>query len=121
MKKFFVISGLIGLCACATVNTTPNTVYLGNARYVKNISATDNGRDKNGLMRVQITGDALMDTELYYSVVWFDDDNMKINTILSNPVHASVRSGQPFFWNAVAPNKDATSYKVYVSNRVIEQ
>ena len=121
MKKLFLISGLIGLAACATVNTTPNTIYMGNAKYVKNISATDTGKTSNGLMRVQISGDALLDTELYYSVVWFDESNMRIDTTLSKPIHASVRSGQPFTWNAVAPNKNASSYKVYVSNRMIEQ
>lgn len=120
MKKLFVASALF-LGACVAQNMTPQNIHVQNGNYIKTIAAHDTVRESDGTMLVNITGETYEDTELFYRVVWFDKDGMKINSLLSKSVQARVRRDQPFHWSAVAPNKKATSYQVYVSDRVIEQ
>jgi uncharacterized protein YcfL len=126
MKKSVLgclIAGVLAACA-NTVNTDPDKIYineLADLGYIKNISVSDAQNTSNSLQRVTVTGETNKDVTLYYSVIWFDDNGMKINTTLSKPVKANVRKSQPFHWTAVAPSEKATSYKVYVASRAIEQ
>ena len=121
MKKILLFC-LLGACA-TTYNDNPDKIYVGGMEhpgYIKNISVKESSTT-NSLQRVTVTGETYEDTKLFYSVVWFDANDMKINSTLSKPVMAKVRKNQPFHWSAVAPSAKAVSYKVYVADRAIEQ
>ncbi len=116
---------MIGLCsvisACAVDNHNPDIIYLSDNNSLKEISVKDTMRNSDGFLKVSVVGETYSDTDLYYKVVWFDDEQMKINTLLSKSVKSPVRKNVPFYWTAVAPSKSAVSYKVYVADRFIEQ
>lgn len=122
MKKILLFC-LLGACA-ATVNENPDKIYvdgMAHPGYIKNISVKEASSKSSSLQRITVNGETYEDAKLFYSVVWFDADDMKINSSLSKPVMAKVRKNQPFHWSAVAPNAKAVSYKVYVADRAIEQ
>ena len=122
MKKLLIIPIIALLAACAPMNATPDKVHVQNGTYVSGISATDARRESDNFMIVTVTGETYEDTTLYWRVVWFDANGIEINSgALATPKWASVRRGQPFHWTAIAPNPRATSYKVYVSDRPINQ
>jgi len=121
MKKFvLVFAGLLG--ACAAQNYTPQNIIVENGNYIKYVSSNSTVRPGDGFMRVNVTGESYEDTELYYRVVWFDDSGMKIDAgVLDRPVQSRVRRNVPFDWTATAPSNAASSYKVYISKRPINQ
>lgn len=120
MKKIILCFGLL-LTACAANNMTPANIHVQNGNYLQHISATDTRRTSDDTLLVNITGQTYEDTDLYYKVKWFDANNMEIKSLLSKSVRAPVRRDVPFTWSAVAPNKKAHSYQIYISDRVIEQ
>jgi uncharacterized protein YcfL len=121
MKKF--ILGLVCILGgCAAQNYSPENIVVENGNYIKNISSVSSVRPKDGFMKVSVSGETYEDTELYYRVVWFDADGLKIDAgVLDRPVQSRVRRNIPFTWNAIAPNASASSYKVYVSKRPVQQ
>ena len=124
MKKIFVVlpvSSLLFGCA-STTNMNPDKIFLtgqSETGYFQNIFVDESMPGNEELKRVTIQGMSYADATVYYSVVWFDQDNMKINSTLSKSTLEHLRKNQPFYWTAVAPNKKAVSYKVYVSDRAI--
>jgi len=124
MKKMFIIPAVLGaLYGCAgAVNQNPDKIFLtgkSNAGYLQNISVDETTPNNNKLKKLTISGMSNVDGTLYYSVVWFDKDNMKINSTLSKSTLEHLRENQPFYWTAVAPNQEAVSYKIYISDRAI--
>lgn len=123
MKKFIVIPVLTMLCGCAeTVNMNPDKIFLSGQSgtgYFKNISAQETFPDNKELKKITVQGESYADATVYYSVAWFDKDNMKINSTLSKSTLEHIRKHQPFYWTAVAPNQKAVSYKIYVSDRAL--
>ena len=123
MKKTFVLPVLLSLGACATtMNMDPDKIFLTGQSangIIQNISVDETRPDKDELKRLTIQGMSYADATVYYSIVWFDRDDMKINTTLSKSTLEHLRKNQPFHWTAVAPNEKAVSYKVYISDRAI--
>lgn len=124
MKKLLLFSCFLTAACSGMVNMNPEKIVIGDLgcqNCLKHISVSDTQSGPDALQRLTVTGETSTDVKLFYSVVWFDDDYMKINTTLSKPVMANIRKNQPFHWSAVAPSTKATSYKVYIANRAIEQ
>ena len=124
MKKiFFVLPVLSALCGCAgTTNKNPDKIILtgqSGIAYFQDISVDETTTENKGLKKLAIKGMPYADATVYYSVVWFDKDDVKINTTLSKSTLEHLRKNQPFYWTAVAPSEKAVSYKVYVSDRAI--
>ena len=123
-KNLLIIPALLALCGCAgTVNTNPEKIiFTGNtgAGYVKNISVDETHSSSKELKKITVSGEAYSDATVYYSVVWFDKDNMKINTTMSKSVLEHLRKNQPFYWTSVAPNNKAESYKIFISDYAIQ-
>ena len=124
MKKTFVVLPVIAaLCGCAgTENMNPDKIFLtgqSGMGYLQNISVDETSPCSDELKKLTIQGTSYVDGTLHYSVVWFDKDNMKINSTLSKSKMEHLRKNQPFHWTAVAPSQKAESYKVYVSDRAI--
>lgn len=124
MKKIaFTLPVLAALCGCAgTENMNPDKIFLTGesaSGYIQNISVNETWATGSELKKLTIQGMSYIDAPIYYSVVWFDRDNMKINTTLSKSTLEQLRENQPFYWTAVAPSQKARSYKVYISNRAI--
>ena len=124
MKKLFVILPVLAsLCGCAgTENMNPDKIFLiGNSGvgFIQNISVNETIPENQELKRLTIEGMSYVDGDIYYSVVWFDKNNMKINSTLSKSTLEYLRENQPFYWTAVAPNPKAVSYKIYISDRAI--
>lgn len=124
MKKLFIILPVLSsLCGCAgTENMNPDKIFLtGNSGvgFIQNISVNETIPENQELKRLTIEGMSYVDGDIYYSVVWFDKNNMKINSTLSKSTQGYLRKNQPFHWTAVAPNQKAVSYKVYISDRAI--
>lgn len=122
MKKALslVFAGILG--ACAAQNLTPQNIIVENGNYLKYVSSNSTIRQSDGFMRVDVNGETYEDTELYYRVVWFDENGIKIDAgVLDRPVQSRVRRNVPFDWTATAPSKHAQTYKVYISKRPINQ
>ena len=124
MKKIFIVLPVLSvLFGCAgTQNMNPDKIFLtgqSETEYIKNISVDESFSDNQELKKITIHGMSYIDATVYYSVVWFDRDNMKINTTLSKSTLEHLRRNQPFYWTAVAPSQKAVSYKVYISDRAI--
>ena len=123
MKKIFVLPILAVLFGCAgTENMNPDKIFLtgqSESSFIKTISVDETTPSNQELKKLTIQGTSYIDANVYYSVVWFDKDNMKINTTLSKSTLEHLRRNQPFHWTAVAPNQKAVSYKVYISDRAI--
>lgn len=123
MKKFLIIPVLAMLCGCAeTINMNPDKIFLSGQSgtgFFKNISAEETFPDNQELKKITVHGESYADATVYYSIVWFDKDNMKINSTLSKSTLEHLREHQPFYWTAVAPNQKAVSYKIYVSDRAL--
>lgn len=124
MKKIFVVLPVMAsLCGCAgTENMNPDKIFLtGNSGtgFIQNISVDETMPENQELKKLTIKGMSYIDADVYYSVVWFDKNDMKINSTLSKSTLEYLRKNQPFYWTAVAPNQKAVSYKVYVSDRAI--
>lgn len=121
MKLFYLVfAGILG--ACAAQNLTPENIIVENGNYIKYVSSNSTTRQSDGFLRVNITGETYEDTQLYYRIVWFDDDGIRIDAgVLDRPVQSRVRRNVPFDWTAVAPSNTASSYKVYISKRPIDQ
>ena len=122
MKRQLIL-GLFGisLAGCAAQNAHPDKIFVQNASYLKHISVQDTLRESDSFKLETVSGETYEDTDLFYRVVWFDKDGMKQNSILSNSNQAIVRRNQPFHWTVVAPSAKAVDYKIYVSDRPIEQ
>ena len=122
MKKILSLAlvGILG--ACAAQNYTPENIIVENGNYIKYVSSTSTRRPSDGFMRVNVTGETYEDTQLYYRLAWFDDNGMKLDVgVLDRPIASRVRRDVPFDWTAIAPSKEASSYKVYISKRPIDQ
>ncbi len=124
MKKLFVVLPVIGaLCGCAaTTNSNPDKIFLtgqSGTGYIKNISVDETFPTNKELKKLTIQGESYADATVYYSVVWFDKDNMKLNSTLSKSTLEHLRKNQPFIWTAVAPSQKAEDYKIYISDRAI--
>ena len=122
MKKILSLAlvGILG--ACAAQNYTPENIIVENGNYIKYVSSTSTRRPSDGFMRVNVTGETYEDTQLYYRLAWFDDNGMKLDAgVLDRPIASRVRRDVPFDWTAIAPSKEASSYKVYISKRPIDQ
>lgn len=121
MKKI-ILGCICVLGGCAAQNFNPENIFVENGNYIKNVSSVSAVRESDGFMRVNVSGETYEDTELYYRIVWFDADGVKIETeVLDRPVQARIRRNIPFNWTAISPSAKASSYKVYISNRPIEQ
>ena len=72
---------------------------------------------ENGLLEIQIDGVSL--TSKYklfkYRVVWEDKDGFEIKSITSNWQNFSAYKNASFKINAVAPNKNAVEYQLYIN------
>ena len=124
MKKVFVVLPVLAsLCGCAgTENMNPDKIVLAGdteAGFIQNISVSETMPENQELKRLTIKGVSYIDADVYYQVVWFDKNDMKINSTLSKSTQEYLRANQPFHWTAVAPSQKAVSYKVYVSDRAI--
>ena len=121
MKKAYIFGLCAALMGCAAQNYAPDKIHLQTTNYLKYIDVTDTQKGPNDNLQINISGETYEDTNLYYRVVWFDENNIKIDSLLSKSVNAAVRRDSPFNWSVIAPSADAKSYQVYISDRVIEQ
>jgi uncharacterized protein YcfL len=122
MKQKLILALVgISLMGCAVKNAQPDKIFVEDSSYLKHVSVQDTVRESDAFKLVTVSGETYEDTDLFYRVVWFDKDGMKQNSILSNSNQAIVRRNQPFYWTVVAPSVRAVDYKVYISNRPIEQ
>ena len=122
MKKSIMILPILAtLTGCAgTENMNPDKIFLtgeSDSGYIQYISVDETTNQE--LKKLTIHGMSYIDAGVYYSVAWFDQDNMKINSTLSKSTLEHLRENQPFYWTAVAPSKKAVSYKIYISDRAI--
>jgi uncharacterized protein YcfL len=124
MKKLLLIISTLGvLSGCArTFNADSDKIFFtgqSGAGYIQSISVDESRPNKDELKKITIHGMAYVDATVYYSVVWFDRDHVKLNTTLSKSTLEHLRKNQPFYWSAVAPNQKAVDYKVYISDRAL--
>lgn len=120
-RKILMMLVACSLVACATVNKNPDKIILQSGVPLSTISVSEDNSGPRDFMRLTVAGETTSDTTLYYSVIWFDDAGMRINTTLSKPTRADLTQDMPFYWTAVAPNANAHTYKILVADRPIEQ
>lgn len=119
MKKIFVFCTLLFLYACATPLEYDHTKFsINHDVKLLNISTNSSIRERDGQLFVQISGISKNNQAVFYKIEWFDANGMKISTTLSQWKKVNLRENAEFFWNAVAPTKRATSYKVYVTDNI---
>ena len=75
------------------------------------------GRHKSdGFMQAQITGENTTAEyfKVEYRLVWMDENDFTIDTILSNWTTIPAYSNQPFHINATSPNAKTASFRLYL-------
>ena len=118
MKKIFMFALLL-LCACTTPLQYDRSKFLI-ASDVGFLSINTNNtiRERDGQLLAQISGISTKDQSIYYKVVWFDVNGMKISTSLTQWKKVNLRENAEFFWTVVAPSKRAMTYKVYITDNI---
>ncbi len=71
---------------------------------------------KDGFMQAQITGMNLTDHyfKVEYSVIWLDENDFTIDTILSEWTTIPAYPNQPFYINVTSPNTKSASFRLYL-------
>lgn len=75
------------------------------------------GRIKDdGFMQAQVRGKNLTDNyiRVEYKIVWLDQNDFTINTILSNWASVPAYANQPFYINVTSPSTKAKSFNLYL-------
>ena len=113
-----IIFSLIFFVGCANT-PKPNTIVKIVDRCSNHDIRIDDikGRVKdNGFMQAQITGENLTNSyfRIEYRIVWFDENEFKIQSILSKYTELPAYANQPFIIDAIAPNNKARSFRVYL-------
>lgn len=118
MKKLFtLLFCFISACSFAydkTIFTIDSDVKL------ESINSNAVVRSTDGSIVANIHGISIKDQVVFYKVIWFDENNMPINTILSSCVREQLLKDAPFNWSIVAPSKKAKSFKVTVFDRCVK-
>ena len=72
---------------------------------------------ESGLKELQVMGDNETDKymKLRYRVVWFDKDGFEIKSIGENWTELPVYKNANFTIHIVAPNKNATDYRLFIN------
>ncbi len=75
------------------------------------------GRIKNdGFMQAQVRGRNLTSNyiKVEYKIVWLDENDFTIDTILSHWSAVPAYANQPFYINVTSPNTKAKSFNLYL-------
>ncbi|MEA1955214.1 MAG: YcfL family protein [Campylobacterota bacterium] len=103
-------------------NTTPKPsqkiVQLVGECSDRYISIEDlKGRIKDdGFMQAQVRGKNLTNNyiKVEYKIVWLDENDFTIDTILSNWSSVPAYANQPFYINLTSPNTKSKSFNLYL-------
>lgn len=118
--KFILISilTLLYFSGCSTTTNPDPIVKIVDRCSNQYIQISDiKGRTKNdGFMQVQVTGENLTSNyfRVEYRIVWLDENDFKIDTILSNWTEIPAYANQPFHINATSPNAKTQSFRLYL-------
>ncbi len=125
---FILIATLLTFSACSNnYQPDPRVKIIGHcsnsAMLVSDVNAMM--RD-DGFMQTQITGENLTSSyfKVEYKIVWFDENNFKIDSILSNWAEIPAYAEQPFYINVTAPSNKAKTFRLYLKkegNLICEQ
>lgn len=120
MKKIFVFCTLLLLCSCTTTPLEYDNTKFSINPDVKllNINTNSTTRERDGQLLAQVSGVSRKNQAVYYKFEWFDANDMKISTSLSQWKKVNLIKDTDFFWNAVAPTKRAITYRVYITNNI---
>ncbi len=115
---FLVILSLVFFVGCANTPKPNAIVKIVDSCSNRDIKIEDiKGRVKdNGFMQAQITGENLTNSyfKIEYRIVWFDENEFKISSILSKYTTLPAYANQPFIIDAIAPSNKARSFRVYL-------
>ena len=118
MKKVLLFFVWLLLSACASLKYDNAKFWVDSDVKLSSISAYDTIRERDGQMLLQISGVSRKNQSVYYKVEWFDGSGVKISTSLSQWKRVNLHENVEFFWNAMAPSRRATNYKVYVTDNI---
>lgn len=119
MKKLFIFAFVLFLCSCATPMQYDHTKFSVSPDVkLLAIEANSMVRARDGQMSVQVSGMSEKNQSVYYKTEWFDINGMRISTSLSQWKKVNLHKNIEFVWNATAPSKRATSYKVYITDDI---
>ncbi len=118
MKKWIWLTALVFLFSgCADKSSYVKVVddSISDDISVEKISERVNS--ESGLKELQILGENETDEymKLRYRVVWFDKDGFEIKSIGQNWTELPVFKNANFTIHIVAPNKNATDYRLFIN------
>lgn len=119
MRKLFIFTFVLFLCSCAAPMQYDHTKFSVSPDVkLLAIDANSTVRARDGQMSVQVSGMSEKNQSVYYKTEWFDINGMRISTSLSQWKKVNLHKNIEFVWNATAPSKRATSYKVYITDDI---
>ena len=119
MKHIFIsIFALLLFSGCSKDPQPDAIVKIVDSCSSSSIVVNDiKGRKKqDGFMQAQVTGSNLTSSyfKVEYKVVWLDENDFTIDTILSNWTDIPAYPNQPFYINVTSPNAKAASFRLYL-------
>ncbi len=112
------ISILFLLTGCSNTPQPDPIVKIIDRCSNSDISIRDiKGRQKkDGFMQAQVTGINLTNSyfKVEYRIVWLDENDFVIDTILSNWTTIPAYPNQPFYINATSPDAKTASFRLYL-------
>lgn len=118
MKKILYYSLILFLSACATLEYDHTKFFIHPDVKLLSIQTNSMIRERDGQMIVQVIGVSRKNQSVYYKVEWFDKNNMKISTTLTQWKKVNLRENSEFTWNAVSPSRRAISYRVQIAEDI---
>lgn len=118
MKKIFILSTLLFMWSCASLEYDHAKFSIDSDVYLLNINTNNAVRERDGQMLVQVSGTSARNQSVYYKIEWFDANGMKVSTSLAQWKKVNLRENAEFFWNAAAPSRRAVNYRVYITDDI---
>ncbi|MBO7243678.1 MAG: DUF1425 domain-containing protein [Alphaproteobacteria bacterium] len=120
MKKFvlcFFSMFLVG-CVGTQLEYDHEKMFISPDVELANVQAHSYTRERDGQVFVQVRGLPTDTQSVYYKVEWFDQNEMKLTSTLSNWKKVNLTKNMEFTWKEMSPSKRAVSYRVHIVDKL---
>ena len=118
MKKWIWFAAIVLLFnGCADKSSYVKVVDASISDDITVEKISERINSESGLKELQVIGENETDKymKLRYRVVWFDKDGFEINSLAKNWKELPVFKNANFTIHIVAPNKNATEYRLFIN------
>jgi uncharacterized protein YcfL len=103
---------------CASNQFNPSWQYkIENSLGAVNVLELNEYQTKSKLLQVNfnVKNESNVTKKIRYKVVWFDNNQQPVETILSNWKNVNISSNNIVYLTAIAPNESVSSYKILIN------